>query len=187
MVESYLTAYWIKIFGSLVVFIALIVMFILQSRDKANADPQAVMGVLNQLGSDYTVVPNVVVPGERGMFALGNVVVSPYGIFVITVKHSAGKVYGREGDSEWKVKSGLNSNLISNPLWENRKHVNALEKVIGSVTFNSIVVFPRAVLKGAFGDNVIRLAALSKKITQTKTSCLSLEKRDEILKTLIKR
>ena len=94
------------------------------------------------------------------MFALGNVVVSPYGVFVITVKQDAGKVFGKEGDSEWKVKSGRNSNLIRNPLWENRKHVNALEKVIGSVPFNSIVVFPRAVLKGTFGSNVIRLDEL---------------------------
>jgi hypothetical protein len=187
MIESYLTAYWIKIFGSLVVFITLIVMFIRQSRGKANADPQAVVNVLNQLGSNYTVVPNVVVRGERGMFALGNVVVSPYGIFVITVKQGAGKVFGREGDSEWEVKSGRNSNLIRNPLWENRKHVNALEKVIGSVPFNSIVVFPRAVLKGAFGGNVINLGELSKKITQTKTTRLSLEKRNKILKTLRKR
>jgi hypothetical protein len=184
MIESYLTAYWIKIFASLVVFIALIVMLIRQSRNKANADPQAVVNVLNQLGSDYTVVPNVVVPGERGMFALGNVVVSPYGVFVITVKQSVGKVFGREGDSEWEVKSGRNSNLIRNPLWENRKHVNALEKVIGSVPFNSIVIFPRAVLKGAFGGNVIRLDELSKKITQTKRFRLSLDKLDEILKTL---
>jgi hypothetical protein len=187
MIESYLTAYWIKIFASLAVFIALTVLFIRQSRDQANADPQAVVNVLNQLGPDYTVVPNVVVPGERGMFALGNVVVSPYGVFVITVKQDTGKVYGREGDSEWEVKSGRKSNLIRNPLWENRKHVNALEKVIGSAPFNSIVVFPRAVLKCTFGSNVIRLGELRKNISQNKTSRLSLDKQDEILKTLRKR
>jgi hypothetical protein len=186
MIESYFTVYWVKIFASLVIFISLIVMFIRQSRDKANADPQAVVNLLNQLGSDYKVVPNVVVPGERGMFALGDVVVSPYEVFVITVKQDAGKVFGREGDSEWEVKSGRSSKLILNPLWENRKHVNALEKVIGSVPFNSIVVFPRAVLKGTFGSNVIRLDELKKRIAQKKTSRLSLDKRDEIIKVLQK-
>ena len=186
MIESYLTAYWIKIFASLAVFIALIVMFIRQSRDQDNADPQAVVNVLNQLGPDYVVVSNVVVPGERGMFALGNVVVSSYGVFVITVKQDQGKIFGREGDSEWEVKSGRNSNLIRNPLWENRKHVNAVEKVIGSVPFNSIVVFPRAVLKGAFGSNVVRLGELRKRIVKNKTSRLSVDKRDEILKILQK-
>ena len=186
MIESYFTAFLIKTFASLVIFISLIVMFIRQSRDKANADPQAVVNLLNQLGEDYTVVPNIVVPGERGMFALGDVVVSPYGVFIITVKQDAGKVFGREGDSEWEVKSGRNSKLILNPLWENRKHVNALEKVIGSVPFNSIVVFPRAVLKGTFGSNVIRLDELKKRIAQNKTSRLSLDKRDEIIKVLQK-
>ena len=186
MIESYLTAYWIKIFASLAVFIALIVMFIRQSRDQDNADPQAVVNMLNQLGSDYAVVSNVVVPGERGMFALGNVVVSSYGVFVITVKQDQGKIFGREGDSEWEVKSGRNSNLIRNPLWENRKHVNAVEKLIGSVPFNSIVVFPRAVLKGTFGSNVVRLGELRKRIVKNKTSRLSVDKRDEILKILQK-
>jgi hypothetical protein len=186
MIESYFTAYWIKFFTSLVIFISLIVMFIRHIRDKANADPKAVVNLLNQLGSNYTVVPKVVVPGEQGMFALGDVVVSPYGVFVITVKQDAGKVFGREGNSEWEVKSGRNSKLILNPLWENRKHVNALEKVIGSVPFNSIVVFPRAVLKGTFGSNVIRLDELKKRIAQNKTSRLSLDKRDEIIKVLQK-
>ena len=50
MIESYLTAYWVKIFASLVVFIVLIVMFIRQSRDKANADPQAVVNLLTNWG-----------------------------------------------------------------------------------------------------------------------------------------
>ena len=135
MIESYLTAYWIKIFASFAVFIALIVMFIRQSRDKDNSDPQAVVNVLNQLGPDYSVVSNLVVLGERGMFVLGNVVVSSYGVFVITVKQDQGKIFGREGDSEWEVKSGRNSDWIRNPLWENRKHVNAVEKLIGRLVF----------------------------------------------------
>ncbi len=187
MVENFLTAYWIKIFASLVVFGALIAMFIRQSRDQANADPQAIVNVLGQLGADYEVVANVVVPGDRGMFDLGNVVVSPYGVFVITVKQTIGKIFGREGDRDWQVKSGRSRDLIPNPLWENRKHVNALEKVIGPVPFISIVVFPRGNLKGEFGKNVVRLGELNKFIAQNKTSRLSVDKRDEILKTLRKR
>jgi hypothetical protein len=42
-------------------------------------------------------------------------------------------------------------------------------------------------LKGTFGINVIRLGELRKNISQNKTSCLSLDKQDEILKTLRKR
>ena len=186
MVENYLAAYGIKIFASLIVFITLIVMFIRQSNDRANDDPQAIKNVLNQLESDYEVVTNVMVPGDRGMFDLGHVVVSPYGVFVITVKQTIGKIFGRKGDREWEVKSGGSRDFIANPLWENRKHVNALEKLIGPAPFISIVVFPRGNLKGEFGGNVIRLGELKNFIVQDKTLRLSMDKRDGILKTLQK-
>ena len=184
MVENYLAAYGIKIFASLIVFITLIVMFIRQSSDRTNDDPQAIKNVLNQLESDYEVVTNVMVPGDRGMFDLGHVVVSPYGVFVITVKQTIGKIFGGKGDREWEVKSGGSRDFIANPLWENRKHVNALEKLIGSAPFISIVVFPRGNLKGEFGKNVIRLGELKNFIAQNKTFKMSSEKRDGILKTL---
>lgn len=187
MFETFLIAYWIEIFASLGVFVALVVLFIRQRRSPLNAGPKAVANVLNQLGPDYTVVPDVMVPAERGLYELGNVVVSPYGVFVITVKYSVGKIFGREGDSEWEVKSGRKKDFISNPLWENRKHVNALEKVIGPVFFVSIIVFTKAVLKGNFGGNVVSLNKLSQAILQNKTSRLSSDKRDEILATLRKR
>ena len=186
MVENYLAAYGIKIFASLIVFITLIVMFIRQSNDRANDDPQAIKNVLNQLESDYEVVTNVMVPGDRGMFDLGHVVVSPYGVFVITVKQTIGKIFGRKGDPEWEVKSGGSRDFIANPLWENRKHVNALEKLIGPAPFISIVVFPRGNLKGDFGANVIRLGQLKNFIAQNKTFNMSMDKRDGILKTLQK-
>ena len=186
MVENYLAAYGIKIFASLIVFITLIVMFARQSNDRTNDDPQAIKNVLNQLEPGYEVVTNVMVPGDRGMFDLGHVVVSPYGVFVITVKQTIGKIFGRKGDREWEVKSGGSRDLITNPLWENRKHVNVLEKLIGPAPFISIVVFPRGNLKGEFGRNVIRLGELKNFIAQNKTFNMSMDKRDGILKTLQK-
>ena len=186
MVENYLAAYGIKIFASLIVFITLIVMFARQSNDRTNDDPQAIKNVLNQLEPGYEVVTNVMVPGDRGMFDLGHVVVSPYGVFVITVKQTIGKIFGRKGDREWEVKSGGSRDFIANPLWENRKHVNALEKLIGPAPFISIVVFPRGNLKGEFGANVIRLGELKNFIAQNKTFNMSMDKRDGILKTLQK-
>ena len=186
MVENYLAAYGIKIFASLIIFITLIVMFIRQSNDRANDDPQAIKNILNQLESDYEVVTNVMVPGDRGMFDLGHVVVSPYGVFVITVKQTIGKIFGRKGDPEWEVKSGGSRDFIANPLWENRKHVNALEKLIGPAPFISIVVFTRGNLKGEFGTNVIRLGELKNFIAQNTTFNMSMDKRDGILKILQK-
>ena len=84
------------------------------------------------------------------------------------------------------MKSGGSRDFIENPLWENRKHVNALEKLIGPAPFISIVVFPRGNLKGEFGANVIRLGELKNFIAQNTTFNMSMDKRDGILKTLQK-
>lgn len=157
------------------------VVFIQRSRQhQLGADPKVVKDQLQQLGGDYTVLSDVVVSAELGMNDVSHVVVSTYGVFVLTVKTEAGKVTGREGDREWHIKS----DILYNPLWENRKHVNALEKVIGPVWFIPVVVFTRAVLKGKFGPNVVRLKGLIPYIKKNKTSRLSAGKRDEIIRKL---
>ena len=171
----------LKIFALLVVVIT--VVWVKQRRQHRLAgDPKVVKDQLERLGADYTVLSNVVVSAERGMNDVGHVVVSTYGVFVITVKTEAGKVFGREGDREWQIKSGRD--ILYNPLWENRKHVNALEKLTGPVRFIPVVVFTRAVLKGEFGDHVIRLKELIPYIEQQKKSHLSNDKRDEIIAKL---
>ena len=144
------------------------------------ADPKVVKEELEQLGADYTVLSDVVVSAELGMNDVSHVVISIYGIFVLTVKTEAGKVTGREGDREWHTKS----DILYNPLWENRKHVNALEKIIGPVWFIPVVVFTRAVLKGEFGAQVVRLKELIPFIEKNKKSRLSEDKRDEIIRKL---
>ncbi len=171
----------LKILALLVVVIT--VVWVKQCRQHRLAgDPKVVKDQLERLGADYTVLSNVVVSAERGMNDVGHVVVSTYGVFVITVKTEAGKVFGREGDREWQIKSGRD--ILYNPLWENRKHVNALEKLTGPVRFIPVVVFTRAVLKGEFGDHVIRLKELIPYIEQQKKSHLSNDKRDEIIAKL---
>jgi hypothetical protein len=171
----------LKILALLVVVIT--VVWVKQRRQHRLAgDPKVVKDQLERLGADYTVLSNVVVSAERGMNDVGHVVVSTYGVFVITVKTEAGKVFGREGDREWQIKPGRD--ILYNPLWENRKHVNALEKLTGPVRFIPVVVFTRAVLKGEFGDHVIRLKELIPYIEQQKKSHLSNDKRDEIIAKL---
>ena len=171
----------LKILALLVVVIT--VVWVKQRRQHRLAgDPKVVKDQLERLGADYTVLSNVVVSAERGMNDVSHVVVSAYGVFVITVKTEAGKVFGREGDREWQIKSGRD--ILYNPLWENRKHVNALEKLTGPVRFIPVVVFTRAVLKGEFGATVLRLKELIPYMEQQKTSCLSNDKRDEIVQKL---
>ena len=174
-----------KFFAVLAVVITAIVMFVRRSRQHRLAgDPKVVKEQLARLGADYTVLSNVVISAELGMNDVSHVVVSAYGVFVLTVKTEAGKVFGREGDQEWQIKSGRQRDILVNPLWENRKHVNALEKLTGPVWFIPVVVFTRAVLKGEFGATTVRLNELIPYIKRHKISRLSPDKRDEIVQKL---
>ncbi len=160
-------------------------MFFRQRRQHALArDPKVVKAQLERLGADYTVLTNVVVSAELGMNDVSYVVVSPGGVFVLTVKTEAGKVFGKEGDREWQVKSGKQRDILYNPLWENRKHVNALEKLTGPAWFIPVVVFTRASLQGEFGATVIRMKELLPYIKQHKTPRLSPDKQGEISQKL---
>jgi hypothetical protein len=178
--DSFFSAYGIELFMAGVVIAA--VMFVRWRQHRLAGDAKIVKDQLDRLGADYTVLSNVVVLAGRGMMDVKHVVVSTYGVFVVTVKTEAGKVFGREGDREWHIKPG--GDILYNPLWENRKHVNALEKMIGSVRFIPVIVFTRAVLKGEFGDHVVRLKELIPYIEQNKTTHLSNDQRDEIMAKL---
>jgi hypothetical protein len=181
MLNFIFTAYGFKFLALLVVAVA--VVFIKRRwQHQLMADPKVVKDQLEQLGDDYTVLSDVVVPAELGMNDVCHVVVSPYGVFVLIVKTEAGKVTGREGDREWHIKSARD--ILYNPLWENRKHVNAIEKIIGPVWFIPVVVFTRAGLKGDFGAHVVRLKGLMPYIKQHKKFRLSDDKRDEIVRKL---
>jgi hypothetical protein len=182
--DSFYTTDIFKIFVSFVILIAGVMIYAQRNRHRLAGDPKVVKDQLNRLGSDYTVLSDVVVSAELGMNDVSHVIVSTYGVFVLTVKTDAGKVFGREGDREWQVKSGKQRDILYNPLWENRKHVNALEKMIGQVWFIPAVVFTRAALKGEFGDHVVRLKDLLNYIERHKKSRLSSDKRDEIVQKL---
>ena len=179
--DSIFSAEGLKFF--VVVAIAAIVIFARQRRQhRLAANPKVVKDELERL--DDTVLSNVVVSAELGMNDVSHVVVSTYGVFVITVKTEAGKVFGREGDREWQIKSGKQRDILYNPLWENRKHVNALEELTGPVWFIPVVVFTRAVLKGEFPEHVLRLKELVSYIERQKISRLSDRKRDEVIQKL---
>jgi hypothetical protein len=147
-------------------------------------DPKVVRDQLDRLGSDYTFLSDVVISAELGMMGVSHVVVSNFGVLVLTIKTEAGKVFVKEGDREWQIKSGRQKDILYNPLWENRKHVNELEKLIGAVWFIPAVVFTRAILKGEFGDHVLRLNELIPYIKQHKKFRLSDDKRDEVVQKL---
>jgi len=185
MTNPLLTAYWIKIFATLAILIALLVLFLRSGKKPTpEEDDLSLKAKIKKLGQEYTLLSGVVVPALRGMSLIDHVVVSPYGVFVMTVVHEPGKVSGRERDGEWKIKSGRRRDILYNPLWENRKWVNALENHLGPQPFIPVVVFTQARLKNDFGKNVIPLSSLPGFIKKHDKSRLFSDKLEEILQKL---
>ena len=177
--------YWIKIGGSLLIFIGLMAIFFRQSSKQAAGSPfPSVPAKIEKLGEEYTLLNGVVVPGLRGMSRIDHVVVSPYGVFVLTVQNEAGRVEGKVNDEMWKFKTGRRKGTIYNPLWENRKWVNALEKHLGKTPLIPVVVFTQAKLKSDFGDNVIPLTRLPGYIRQFGKTRLFTDQMEAILEKL---
>jgi restriction system protein len=158
---TFLNLYWVKIGASLLVFIGLMGLFFRQSRKQAEGNGGAsIRSKVEKLGEDYTLLSGVVVPALRGMSRIDHVIISPYGVFVLTVQNEPGRVWGKVNGEMWDIKSGRQKGTLYNPLWENRKWVNALEKHLGRTPFIPLVVFTQAKLKSDFGDNVIPLSRL---------------------------
>ncbi|GJL77554.1 MAG: hypothetical protein NPINA01_05430 [Nitrospinaceae bacterium] len=184
---SILNLYWVKIGASLVIFIGLMALFFRQSGKQATGGGvPSVQSKVEKLGEDYTLLSGVVVPALRGMSRIDHLIVSPYGLFVLTIHNEPGKVRGRVNDEMWDIKSGRQKGIVYNPLWENRKWVNALEKHLGPQPFIPVVVFTQAKLKSNFGENVVplsRLPGFIKKHDKTRIFSDKLEAILEKLKT----
>ncbi len=156
-----ITAYWIEIFVTLVVFVALIILFLRNGSGRSNiSGRERVKRELDRLNEKYVVFDNVIVQAERGMMTIPHAVVSPYGVFVITLCDLPGKISGNKDEREWQIKARGASDIILNPLWENRKHINALEKKLGPRPFIPVVVFTHAKLANNFGPIALRVGQL---------------------------
>ena len=180
-----ITAYGVKVFAALVIFVALTVLLLRSKRGETSVSgADTVENKLGQIGDEYTVLGNVIIRSERGISCISYVVVSPYGVFVVNVYGLTGKISGDQNAAEWHVKCGLTRDTILNPLWENRKHINTLEKNIGSYPFIPLVVFPYAKLMGDFGNYVVRTRQLQHFFAGYTKVVLKPEDREAIIRVL---
>ena len=180
-----ITAYGVKVFAVLVIFVALTALLLRGKRGEASvSEAGTVKNTLDRLGDEYTVLGNVMIRSERGISCIPCVVVSPHGVFVVNVCDLTGKVSGDQNAAEWHVRCGLTRDTMMNPLWENRKHINTLEKKIGSYPFIPLVVFPYAKLMGDFGSYVVRTRQLQHFFAGYTKVVLKPEDREAIIRVL---
>ena len=159
-----ITVYWIKILVTLSVIFVLLI-FLLQNSNRKSRDSGALLveKELSRLNKDYKIFKNLIVKSESGMLQIHYVVVSPHGVFVITRCDHVGRISGNKGDREWDVKARGDKETILNPLWENRKHINALEKKLNlNLSFIPVIVFTYAKLINNFGPTALYLDQIQK-------------------------
>ena len=170
-----ITVYWIKILATLSVIFVFII-FLLRNSDRKSSDSGALLveKELSRLNKDYKIFKNLVIKSESGMLQIHYVVVSTHGVFVITRCDHVGKISGNKGAREWKVKARGDNGTILNPLWENRKHINALEKRLNlNLSFIPVIVFTYAKLVNDFGPTALYLNQIQKVFARYTKSLVS--------------
>ena len=177
-----ITVYWIKILATLSVIFVFII-FLLRNSDRKSSDSGALLveKELSRLNKDYKIFKNLVIKSESGMLQIHYVVVSTHGVFVITRCDHVGKISGNKGAREWKVKARGDNSTILNPLWENRKHINALEKRLNlNLSFIPVIVFTYAKLVNDFGPTALYLNQIQKVFARYTKSLVSQADQDLI-------
>ena len=147
---------WPIIELAIVLFLGILT-FCARSRNKKMRGLEREELILNKLGKEYEVFHDVILPSQGGMSHIDLVLISPYGVFVIDLHREEGTIDADLNSREWKIGK---KDTIYNPVWLNRRHINALEDQIGKVKIESLVVFTKARLKGNFGPGVIKIRNL---------------------------
>ncbi|PIQ97177.1 MAG: hypothetical protein COV67_05565 [Nitrospinae bacterium CG11_big_fil_rev_8_21_14_0_20_56_8] len=153
-------------------------------RRRGRMDQRAVYDEIRALGGEYQMVHDVLALTGQGLCQIDPVVVSPYGVFVVTWNCAEGTLSGRERDSEWVLKKGRRNETIRNPLWENRRQVNALRDLAGDLPLFSLVVFVNARLGGNLGPDVVTLRRMRSWFQQHQKTALSPDRRETFLRTV---
>lgn len=140
-----------------IVLVAAVGFFIARNR---SIRPEARVGpLLKQLDDSYTVLTGSIVQGEQGMIHLDYTVVSPYGVFVIKECRDPGRLEVRLNREEWRM-SGGGQKKIYNPVWDIRKVIGKLERLVGKYPYIPLVVFTRARLTGDSDFNIMEAGKL---------------------------
>lgn len=91
----------------------------------------------------YYPIHNVTLPMTHGTTQIDHIFVSVFGVFVVETKNMKGWIFGGEKQPKWTQKIFHESYKFQNPLYQNFKHVKALESALKlpSEVFHSVVVF----------------------------------------------
>jgi hypothetical protein len=143
--------------------------------------PEVSVGsVLGKLDDTYTILAGAIVHGEKGMIRLDYVVVSPYGVFVIKECREPGRIEVGLNQEEWRI-SGGGQKRMYNPVWDIRKVIGKMERLVGQYPYIPLVVFTRARLTGDIDSSIMGVGNLEGYIRNFQQTRLSEDQQKKIM------
>ena len=125
----------------------------------------------------YRLIKNVTLPAGDGTTQIDQLVVSPYGIFVIETKNMKGWIFGDPHQAQWTQQIYRHKERFQNPLRQNYKHVKAVQDLLGlgpHQVFNVVVFVGDCTLKTQMPPDVVQgVFALSKLIKSKRVPVLA--------------
>lgn len=125
--------------------ILVIILGINSSKIIGSSGEKKVNAIINSLGEDYILLPDLMIRNSRGATSqIDHVVLSEYGIFVIETKTYSGWIFGNENAENWKKITKRNRYSFRNPVKQNWGHVYALKEILKqfpNCKYYPIVVF----------------------------------------------
>ncbi|PKM64684.1 MAG: hypothetical protein CVU96_01580 [Firmicutes bacterium HGW-Firmicutes-20] len=96
---------------------------------------------LEKLPMYSKVMTNLYIPTEDGTTEIDVLYIAPSGIYVIESKNYSGWIFGDEKARNWTAVIYKTKNKFLNPIWQNKKHIKYLSKVLVDVQLRSLIVF----------------------------------------------
>ena len=96
---------------------------------------------LEKLPMYSKVMTNLYIPTEDGTTEIDVLYIAPSGIYVIESKNYSGWIFGDEKARNWTAVIYKTKNKFLNPIWQNKKHIKYLSKVLVDVQLQSLIVF----------------------------------------------
>jgi hypothetical protein len=140
-----------------------------------------------QLPEAYTHYHNLVLNTAQGdLTEIDHLVLSPFGIFVIEVKHYHGWVFGKEHQEKWVLQHYRRKHQFQNPIRQNFKHTEAVaflleidSKAEPTKIYSVIAFSQHAQFKTPMPDHVLHIEEVHRHIR--KISALGRKISDEAL------
>ncbi|MBV1708260.1 MAG: NERD domain-containing protein [Erysipelothrix sp.] len=96
---------------------------------------------LEKLPMYSKIMANLYIPTEDGTTEIDVLYIAPSGIYVIESKNYSGWIFGDEKARNWTAVIYKTKNKFLNPIWQNKKHIKYLSKVLVDVQLRSLIVF----------------------------------------------